>query len=76
MKKIAKLFRIRKFRTTAFYPQSNGSLERPHHALGEHLKQYANEQKWDRWISLAMFNYNTNVHGATKYTPYELVLEK
>lgn len=34
MKKIAKIFRIRKFRTMAFHPQSNGSLERSHHALG------------------------------------------
>jgi len=42
MKKIAKIFRIRKFRT-AFHPQSNGSLERSHHALGEYLKQYVNE---------------------------------
>jgi len=63
MKKIAKLFRIRKFRT-AFHSQSNGSLERSHHALGEYLKQYANEQKqWDRWISLTMFNYNTSVRN-------------
>ena len=77
MKKIAKIFRIRKFRTTAFHPQSNGSLERSHHALGEYLKQYANEQKqWDRWIGLAMFNYNTNIHEATKHTPYELVFGK
>jgi len=38
MKKIAKLFRIRTFRTTAFHPQSNGSLEKSHHALGEYLK--------------------------------------
>jgi len=45
MKKIAKLFRIRKFRTTVFHPQSNGSLKRSHHALGKYLKQYANEQK-------------------------------
>jgi len=77
MKKIAKIFRIRKFRTTAFHPQSNGSLERSHHALGEYLKQYANEQKqWDKWISLAIFNYNTSVHEATKHTPYELVFGK
>ena len=77
MKRIAKIFRIRKFRTTAFHPQSNGSLERSHHALGEYLKQYANEQKqWDRWIGLAMFNYNTSVHEATKHTPYELVFGK
>jgi len=69
---VAKIFRICKFRTTVFHPQSNGSLERSHHALGEYLKQYTNEQKqWDRWISLAMFNYNTSVHEATKHTPYE-----
>ena len=77
MKKIAKIFRIRKFRTTVFHPQSNGSSERSHLALGEYLKQYANEQKqWDRWIGLAMFNYNTSVHEATKHTPYELVFGK
>jgi len=76
MKKIAKIFRIRKFRTTAFHPQSNGSLERSQYALGEYLK-HANEQKqWDKWISLAIFNYNTSVHEATKHTPYELVFGK
>jgi len=58
MKKIARLFRIRKLRTITFHPQSNGSLERSYHALGEYLKQYANYQKqWDRWIGLAVFNY-------------------
>lgn len=36
MKKVAKIFR--KFRTTTFHPQSNKSLERSHHALGEYLK--------------------------------------
>ena len=45
MKKIAKIFGICKFCTTAFHSQSNGSLERSHHALAEYLKQYANEQK-------------------------------
>jgi len=76
MKKVAKIFRICKFWTIAFHLQSNG-LGRFHHALGEYLKQYANEQKqWDRWISLAMFNYNTSVHETTKHTPYELVFGK
>jgi len=54
-----------------------GSLERSHHALGEYLKQYASEQKqWDKWISLVIFNCNTSLHEATKYTPYELVFGK
>jgi len=78
MKKVAKIFRIR---TTVFHPQSNGSLERSHHALGEYLKQYASDQKqWDKWIpykwSLAIFNHNTSVHEVTKHTPYELVFGK
>jgi len=76
MKKVAKIFRIRKFCTTAFHPQSNRSLERSHHALGEYLKQYASKQKqWDKWITLAIFNYNTSVHEA-KHIPYKLVFGK
>ena len=39
MKQISKRFRIKQIKTTAFHPQSNGSLERSHHALSEYLKQ-------------------------------------
>ena len=38
LKRLAKRFRIKQFRTTAFHPQSNGSLERSHHILDEYLK--------------------------------------
>lgn len=77
MKRITKRFRIKKIQTTAFHPQSNGSLERSHHVLGEYLKQYANkEMEWDEWIDLAMLSYNTCVHEGTKFTPYELVFGK
>ncbi|KAL6420849.1 hypothetical protein ACFW04_014380 [Cataglyphis niger] len=31
MRKVPKIFKIRKFRTTAFHPQSNGSLKRSHY---------------------------------------------
>ena len=37
MSRIAKRFKIKKIRTTAFHPQSNESLERSHHALGKYL---------------------------------------
>ena len=74
---MAARFRIRKFRTTAFHPQSNGSLERSYHALEEYLKQYVGKKfDWDEWVELAVFNYNTSVHEGTKYTPYELVYGK
>ena len=70
---MAKRFRIRQFKTTAYHPQSNGSLERSHHALKEYLKQFiGNNAKWDDWIELAMFSYNISVHEGMKCTPHEL----
>ena len=46
-----KIFRIRQFKTTAFHPQSNGSLERSHHVLAEYLKQFVSKNsEWDDWI--------------------------
>ena len=41
IQKVPKRFKIKRVKTTAFHPQSNGSLERSHHALGEFLKQYS-----------------------------------
>jgi len=77
MKKFAKYFKITQYRTSAFHPQSNGSLERSHHVLTEYLKHYiSNERDWDNWLEHAMFSYNTSVHEGTKYTPYELVFGK
>ena len=51
LKRLAKRFRIKQFRTTAFHPQSNGSLERSHHVLSEYLKQFvAKNSEWDDWL--------------------------
>ena len=66
MERVSKRFKIKKIRTTAFHPQSNGSLERSHHALGEYLKQYTStDANWDEWLDLAMLNYNTCVSEST-----------
>ncbi|KAM0736907.1 Retrovirus-related Pol polyprotein from transposon 17.6 [Formica fusca] len=74
MKTIASYFKIKQYRTTAYYPQSNGSIERSHHVLTEYLKMYINQNKvWDEHIHTAMFAYNTSVHEGTSYTPYSLV---
>ena len=74
---MAKRFRIKQFRTTAFHPQSNGPLECSHHVLGEYFDQFvAKNSEWDDWFELAMFSYNTSVHEGTKCTPYELVFGK
>ena len=74
MKRLAKRFRIRQFKTTAFHPQSNGSIERSYHVLGEYLKQFVSKNAgWDDWLELATFS---SVHEETKCTPHELVFGK
>ena len=77
IRRLAKIFRIRQFKTTAFHPQSNGSLERSHHVLAEYLKQFVSKNsEWDDWIELATFSYNTSIHEGTRCSPYELVFGK
>lgn len=74
-KNVCKLLRIKKLQTTAFRPESNGNLERSHRVLEEYLRHYINEDQrnWDEWVPYTMCVYNTTVHTATGYTPFELV---
>ena len=74
IQKTAGRFKVKRVKTTAFHPQSNGSIERSHHALGEFLKRYSDKDyEWDQSIDIAIFNYNTCVHKGTKHTPFEVV---
>lgn len=74
IRSVTKRFKITQCRTTAFHPQSNGSIERSHHVLSEYLKHFINQrQSWDQWLDMATFSYNTSVHEGTQFTPHELV---
>lgn len=76
LKNVARRFKIRRVKTTAYHPQSNGSVERSHQVLWEYLKQFAKKDNWDEYLRLATFSCNTSVHEGTQYTPYELVFGK
>lgn len=76
LKNVARRFKIRRVKTTAYRPQANGSVERSHQVLWEYLKQFAKKDNWDEYLRLATFSCNTSVHEGTQYTPYELVFGK
>jgi hypothetical protein len=76
MRVIARKFKIKRYKTTAYRPQSNGSVERSHHVIWEYLKQFTNKDNWDSYLKLAAFSYNTSIHESTRYTPYKLVFGK
>ena len=74
MKVLANKFKIKQFRTTAYHPQSNGSIERSHHVLIEYLKMFiTNDHDWDNHLTTAMFSYNTSTHESTGYSPFSLI---
>jgi len=73
MRVVARRFKVKHFKATAYRPQSNGSVERSHHVLWEYLKQYTRKAEWDKYLNLASFSYNTSIHEGTKFTPFELV---
>lgn len=74
IRNLTRKFNIQHLKTTAYHPQSNGSIERSHHVLMEYLRtQVDKEDNWNEYIELAIFSYNTNVHEGTKYSPFELV---
>ena len=73
MRTVARKFRIKHYKTTAYRPQSNGSVERSHQVIWEYLKSFVSKYEWDEHLALASFSYNTSVHEGTKFTPHELV---
>lgn len=78
LKDVSKLLKIKQLHTTAYHPQSNGSLERSHSTIIEYLKHYVNEGQtdWDEWLDFAMFSFNTTTHSSTQFTPHELIFGK
>lgn len=74
---ICEIFRVNQLTTSGYRPQTNGALERSHIVLVEYVKQYATEyDDWDRLLPFTEFSYNTCVHEATNFTPYEVVYGK
>lgn len=72
-KNICKLFGIQHIKTTAFRPQSNGSLERFHRTMKTYLAQFAEVREWDQLINMACYAYNTTKNSTTKHSPFYLM---
>lgn len=75
-KNMCRLFGIKKIRTSAFRPQSNGSIERMHRSLKEYIIHFidSNQRNWDEFLKLACFAHNSSIHLSTKFQPFELTL--
>ncbi|KMQ86314.1 integrase core domain protein [Lasius niger] len=68
------LLGIRKTRTTALHPQSDGQIERQHQTIINYLAKYIseNQKDWDRWVPMFLLAYRSAKHEITGMTPAEL----
>lgn len=73
--RICQLFQIKKLNSTAYHPETNGSLERFHKTLGEYLRNFTDKDpaNWDSWLPYATFSYNSTPHSVTGFSPFELL---
>jgi len=73
---LAELLGIRKTKTTALHPQSDGQVERQHQTIISYLAKFIseNQKDWDRWIPMFLLAYRSSKHESTGIIPAELYL--
>lgn len=76
MESVCGLLKIGQITSAPYHHQSVGALENSHKSLGSFLRSFAEEDKfnWDLWIPYFTFAYNSTVHLATGYAPFELLM--
>ena len=71
---LLKILGIKKIKTMAYHPKSNGGVEIVNKTLKKTLKMWVNEHhnEWDVLLPYAIFSYNTSVHSTVHETPFYL----
>ena len=72
---VCKLLNIKKTRTTAYHPQSDGQVERFNRTLLNMLATVAKNHphKWEESLCKVCLAYNSSIHETTGYSPFFLV---
>ena len=74
MRKLNKLLGIKTAASTAYHPQTDGQTERINQEIEQYLRLFVNQcqDDWYKWVSLAEFTYNNQIHSSTQTTPFML----
>lgn len=75
MKEICNFLQIERLHTTAYRPQTNGSLERTHRTLKDLISHYItpDQRDWDQWQPYAVSAYCSMTHSALGDSPFYLL---
>ena len=76
LRQICLYWGIQKTRTTPFYPQSNGLVERSNRSIKGILRHACREGEWDRQIPKIRMCLNSTEHRTTGVTPYKMFFSR
>ncbi len=67
-------FNISRLTTSAFHPETNGQVERFNRTMRKYLQKVLENETldWERWLAPLAIAYNTQIHQATKFSPFFL----
>jgi hypothetical protein len=72
---LCRKFNIKKTRTTAYHPQSDGQVERFNRTLTDMLSKFIeeNQKDWDGFVPLMTMAYRASPHETTQLTPNKMM---
>ena len=71
MTEICRLMNIKRLKTTAYMPSTNGKIERRHRSPNEMMAKAVDvkQNRWTEFLPFIVGAYNNSVHSSTTFTP-------
>ncbi|KAJ8937832.1 hypothetical protein NQ318_016712 [Aromia moschata] len=73
---VCRTLNIRKTRTTALHPQSDGMVERINMTINRYLSKVVSDHQrdWDQFLHMFLLAYRSSVHETTEQIPASIVM--
>lgn len=72
IRQLCKMLQVKKLRTSVYRPCCNGVTERFNRTVCEMLSHFAKDAEWPKLLAQVAAAYNSSVHAATGFTPFQL----
>ena len=78
MEKLYQMLEIRRIRTSAYHPQTDGMVEEYNATLNAGLKKYVDKfpNEWNKAIPYVLFACRSVIHQSIGFSPFEIIFER